>query len=169
VLFALKELLEPELERVPDALRGTCTLQWQRFTIDLLRVGIKPHAVAVVADAGPIGLADAGSAHESADAQADAAPAGAEVEDEQPDGRADVEPSDEQPSRNAHESELEDPAEEALAGETSSAPRGARAAGCGCNLDRQAREPAFEPGLALLAWLWLRQRTVLSRRGSRAG
>jgi hypothetical protein len=56
-LFALEDLRAPDLSQVAEAERAACSLQWQRYTVDLLRLGIKPSSI----DAGTIGASDAGT------------------------------------------------------------------------------------------------------------
>jgi hypothetical protein len=63
-LFELAALLAPDLERVPEAARDACTLQWQRYGIDLLKLGITPRAP----DAGAPRAADAAAAQPELDA-----------------------------------------------------------------------------------------------------
>lgn len=68
LLFGLEMLLEPDLERVPEAAREACTLQWQRYRIDLLRRGITPRALdaGVAAGALEAGAPEAGTAPDAA-------------------------------------------------------------------------------------------------------
>jgi hypothetical protein len=63
LLFGLDGLLEPDLERVPEAAREACTLQWQRYRIDLLQRGITPRAPDAGVAVGPLdaGAPDAGT------------------------------------------------------------------------------------------------------------
>ena len=41
-LFELDQLREPDLSSVPEALREACMLQWQRYQIDLISIGLQP-------------------------------------------------------------------------------------------------------------------------------
>jgi hypothetical protein len=68
-LFALEELRPPALERVPEAQRDACTLQWQRYEIDLRAAGLRPSAQ----DAGMAeGVPDASGESDAAQPRADA-------------------------------------------------------------------------------------------------
>lgn len=74
-LFALDQLLAPDLTTVPAEQRARCELQWQRFEIDLRSIGIEPRA-ASERDAGPDGGSSA-MPDSGATADAGAQPSGA--------------------------------------------------------------------------------------------
>jgi len=68
-LFELSELGPPDLDRVPEEQRETCTLQWQRYEIDLRAAGIRPSGH----DAGAPPLEpDAGAEHDAGQERSDA-------------------------------------------------------------------------------------------------
>jgi hypothetical protein len=63
-LFELDELGPPDLAQLPEDRREACTLQWQRYVIDLRAVGITPRGLG-----GPdAGASDAGPRPDPADA-----------------------------------------------------------------------------------------------------
>ncbi len=68
-LFELGELGPPDLDRVPQEQRETCTLQWQRYEVDLRAVGIRPSGP----DAGASPREpDAGAEHDAGQERSDA-------------------------------------------------------------------------------------------------
>jgi hypothetical protein len=161
-LFALDMLVEPDLSRVPERDRATCALQWQRFTIDLLRVGITPRSAPAStsdagADAGSTGgesadSSDAGATQERGDAEALPVEAGALAEGG--DRSADEEPAAASDATIARhdldaepEPEPEDPPPDAR--------RTARS-DCALGPDEQPGQSALF-SLALAAWLSLRR------------
>ncbi len=44
-VFEVDQLREPDLAIVPEEMREACTLQWQRYQIDLLSVGLQPRGL----------------------------------------------------------------------------------------------------------------------------
>jgi hypothetical protein len=154
-LFALSTLLEPDLSGVPDAEHATCMLQWQRYTIDLVRVGIRP------------GSADAGAARES-----DAALPDAGLETDGVDGGAECETDSCEPSApdaaQAPDAGQATPDEQTVRDDTDEAEREpeeetrrplvARAQRDSCQLGREASGMRFASAALVLLTLLKRRR-----------
>ncbi len=164
-LFELSALREPDLTSVPEAERATCMLQWQRYTVDLLRAGIQPGSLdAGVADASTTNAQDAGVATAPVDGSATRANEEAEVA-----AAAPAEPQPEPSAEPTDESSLDDEAEPRNDAEATPEPESEsemiapaateRAQGCSCQVNQpRTRTRATTLLLAPLALLALRRR-----------
>jgi len=155
-LFDLSELLEPDPGLVPTAAAEMCTLQWQRYVLDLRTVGITPAPAppppATEADAGPVDggppTADGGP---PAAGESDAGPA-----DDA--GKRTTRDAGPQPSPDA----TSDPADDAAA-EAANTQNSTASSGCGCRVGAR-RVGSRASLLAALPWLllWRRRRSPVS-------